>query len=143
MTDEGSRRRWRRAIGIAIGVLLLAVALVLHGGRELRDLPEIDLEQRIDHLLLERVQLQVAIHDVVEAAPTDIVVRVCRTVAERPVTLKVTEPRTVREVLESLARQVDARFIVQAGGPKGSVLPTIACTDAADYLVIGRSHRSS
>jgi hypothetical protein len=84
-----------------------------------------------------RLPLQVAVHDLLESARSGPAVRVCRRLAERTVTLVVTHPVPLREVLTDLARQAGARLVVATTPRDARPLPTIACPTAGDYLTIG------
>jgi hypothetical protein len=82
--------------------------------------------------------LQVAVHDLIEAAGPDVSIRVCRALADRRVTLAAAPPRPLRDVLDALAAQAGGTVVLAAVPPDGPPLPTIRCQGpASDYMVIG------
>jgi len=86
----------------------------------------------------EGVELQVAIHDLVEGADELTHVRVCRLLASKSVSLDVNRAEPLGEALEGLARQVGSRMVVGASGPGEPGVPTIPCPKGVgDYLEIG------
>lgn len=88
------------------------------------------------------VTLQVAVHDLIEAAPPAVAVRVCRSLADRVVTIHAAPTDTISATLESLARQAGSNVTLGLEHPHGPALPTIVCPDrrASDYLTIGTAH---
>jgi hypothetical protein len=85
------------------------------------------------------VPLQVAVHDLVERVGTPATVNVCRTVANRAVTLSGDKAQTLETALEALANQVGTSVILGERRVEGSELPTILCPGGqpSDYVTIG------
>jgi len=70
-------------------------------------------------------------------------VRLCRALADEPVTLETNQPASLGEVLRVIARQAgtDLTAATSADG-EDEVLPTLRCPGGAgDYLIIGRPPR--
>jgi hypothetical protein len=88
----------------------------------------------------ESVELQVALHDLVERAHEGLAIRVCRSVASRPVRLDVASGESLEGALEGLARQAGTRLVVEGRGLGEAPLPTFSCpSGVGDWLVIGRA----
>jgi hypothetical protein len=121
----------------ALGILALGVWAHLSERENPRDASS-ELRRSVPGLHREAVELQVAVHDVVEATDLRVPIRLCRSVASRRVSLSVEPGEPLGAVLESLAKQVDARVTTEEGPPGRRTLPTISCpVGNVDYLVIG------
>jgi hypothetical protein len=85
------------------------------------------------------VPLQVAVHDLIEVAGSDVSIRVCRGLADRRVSVAASPPRPLRDVLDDLAAQTGGALILAQTPSDERALPTIRCAEsgAADYFVIG------
>jgi hypothetical protein len=101
------------------------------------------LDQPIPPMRLQTRPLQVVVHDVLESAPRGGVVRVCRALADDPVTLKTEETLPLGEVLSAVAREAGTDLTgARSTDWESELLPTLRCPgEAGDYLVIGRSPR--
>jgi hypothetical protein len=138
--------RWfvRAVLPIILGVFAFIVVEYLNGSRR-GDRTDLDplLNQPIDALTVRNVPLQVAVHDLIESAAAGTAIRVCRSLADRPVSLAVAHPQPLHAVLESLAAQVGVTpALANTRQPGDRVLPTIPCPDGSgDYLVIGSRAR--
>jgi hypothetical protein len=128
------RRFLAMALGLAL-VLLGYVALqALRGGST-----PLALRTALPAMRRPAVELQVAIHDLAEAADGQPPIRVCRALASRHVNLDVAAGTSLGDVLESLARQVEGGPVRVEGGWREPSIPTLACPDGSrDYLLIGK-----
>ena len=142
-TAAESERRARRPARVAAPVFLGVVAFVLVSyftGMPRRDrswLPQI-LDRPIPSLTITNVPLQVVVHDLLESIPAGPAVRVCRAVANQPVTVNMEYPEPLRVVLENLATQVGVHLVLASGQPSARTLPTMLCPNGVGgYLVIG------
>jgi hypothetical protein len=139
-----SRRVVRTALPIVTGVLAFTIVGYLSGRRRERG-PAADalLNQPIDNLAVRNVPLQVAIHDLIESAPGEAAVRVCRSLADRPVSVEMAHTEPLHAVIERLAAQVGVAPVPTIGQQGHRVLLTIPCPDGpGDYLVIGSQTRA-
>jgi len=134
-------RRWIRVAAPLFAALVAFLAVEYGLDRRAADRAALDpvLEWPIRHLDLVDVELQVAVHDLVERAPEGSAVRVCRMLATRHVTVNVDAPAPMRAVLDDLARQAGASLVLGVGRADTRVLPTIPCpgNGPRDYLIIG------
>jgi hypothetical protein len=91
------------------------------------------------------VELQVAVHDLIEVAPEPTRIRVCRLLADRSVTVQGGTLKPLSAALDELAGQVGARVVLAVARAEDEPLPTILCPEghAGDYLVIGRFEREN
>ena len=135
---------WPRVLVPAgIGVLAFVVVqfvTVRYGDRRLdRSWRHTQPSQQVD---VTNVALQVAVHALVEAAPSPMAVRVCRSLADRVVTIHATPADTISAIVESLARQAGSDVTLGTEHPHGQALLTIVCPDgrSGDYLTIGTAH---
>jgi hypothetical protein len=85
------------------------------------------------------VALQIAVHDLVEALPRPFAVRVCRSLANRPVTIHAGPTDRLSAILGNLARQLDTDVTLGIEAPQDAALPSIVCPGgrAGDYVTIG------
>lgn len=136
----GGDKSWGRARTLAgvSGITLAGVALYAALLAWFSHAEGPGLEQVIGPARFESIELQVAIHDLVEQARPGTVIGVCRALASEPVTLEVAAGARLREVLEEVASQVHAELIMRAGARERKPVPTVSCPTAnGDYLEIG------
>ena len=128
------------ALGVAAFVVVDQVAL-RHGG-SLADGSHA-VNQPIRALADRTVPLQVAVHDLIEVAPSPTTIRVCRSLASQSVTMHVAGSEPMSKVLRDLASQVGGEVVLATESPRSPALPTILCPGgrSGDYLNIGFSQR--
>lgn len=97
------------------------------------------LDRTIHTTRAETVPLQVAVHDVVEALPAGGGVRVCRALADRPVTVDRAGDVTARVLLAMFAAQTGGTLALGVVRPGDRPLPVIECPQpSGGYLLIQR-----
>jgi hypothetical protein len=103
------------------------------------------LERPIGGVSEHEVPLQVLVHDLVERVGPPAAVNICRTVANRAVTLSGDTVPTLGQALEVLANQVGASAVIATGRGNRPGLPTIPCPAgrSGDYMTIGFVRQAS
>ena len=146
-TAEPERPAGRVARRIARGTLPIIVVLLAFAAigyltgspRGSRSTLESMLDGPIQPLSASQVPLQVVVHDLIESVPMGLTIRVCRSLANRPVDVTVRHPEPLRNVLENLATQVGSRLVFTTSRQDNRALPTILCPgEGGDYIVIGQ-----
>lgn len=130
----------RAALPVILSIFAFILVEYLNGSRRREPTaPDPMLNQLVQAVTVRDVPLQVAIHDLIESAPAGTAIRVCRSLADRPVSLQVAGPQPLHAVLERLAAQLGTTPALASTRRRGDrVLPTLPCPDGSgDYLVIG------
>jgi len=134
------RRRAGLWLPVVLGVLAFVVVDALmswRGTKERRPSPALD--QTVDVHVMSAVAVQVAVHDAIETAASPVRVGVCRSLADRRVTIAAPGELPLARLLDEIARQAGSRVVVDARGGSGALAAAIVCPDdrRGDYVVIG------
>ena len=138
---SSSSKWWSRVLapaGLAVLAFVVVQLLTMRYGIPRPDRSWTDL-QPVHAVDGTSVALQVAVHDLVEASPRPIAVRVCRSLANQPVAIRARPTDTLSAILGNLARQLGTDVTLGIEKPQDAALPTIVCPAgrAGDYLTIG------
>jgi hypothetical protein len=121
---------------ISVGIIIVLVIIYFVQVNKHSDKEQYKIEQMIPPVEIANLEAGLAIKKLVDLSQISMKVRICKSQAHKKVTIRTTQPVSMKNILEVVFNQLEGEYRLHIGQHGEIILPTLHCNGFDELLTI-------